>query len=218
MDYSIEERLQEFIFDELRSEIDLNKMKTNLYVNKNKKKISKSKIALKKNNSFSGLTIGQIEERFEFVSGCCLMNLKTQKNLLALATKNGTENEENFVKVFDFMKESNRYMTETLLHLMLAVVAYKFDQELLSHDIWASSSDISAFASFFERIFKEKSDLYMIYNKLPKDIKATIKQCCPPCDIPLEFGSELYGVLTITNSLTYTTSTSSCFSKKKEHY
>jgi hypothetical protein len=181
-----------------------------------KKKISKSKTNLQKKNSFSGLTISQIEERFEFISGCCLMSVKTQKNLLALATKNGTENEENFVKLFDFMKESNAYMKETLLHLMFAVVAYKFDQELLSKDIWASSSDILAFASFFERIFEEKSDLYMIYNKLPKDIRQTIKQCCPPCEIPLEFGSELYGVMHLITSLTCMTLTLLCSFKRKE--
>jgi hypothetical protein len=178
MEYTLEERIQEFLFNELREEIDLEKLTKQYFLHKKKKK--KSKPSKKKSDykfSFSTLNIKALLERFEFLSEFYLLALKTKETLSAKATKIDLARAESSRAILGFMDMNLEYLNQVLVHLMFVVFLKKFNKTQLDESLFSGTDHISHYSSYFQKIFKSSNTLLAIYSSLDKDMRQIIRSC-----------------------------------------
>lgn len=175
LDYNLEERLQDFLFSELRDQVDQDRLSKQYYLHK-KKGVSK-KIKTDFKFSFSSLSVKALLERFEFIGDFYLLGIKTRDTLRAKSLKIEEDKLQTSQAILDFMDINLKYLNQVLIHLMFTVFLKKFNSTTLEESLFSGTDYISHFSSYFEKIFKSKSTLYSIFSSLPKDIRKTIRSC-----------------------------------------
>lgn len=178
VDYTLEERIQHFLFAQLRSEIDVPGLRKQNFLRKKKKKASKNstKGASQFKFSFAGVSAKQLIDKFEFMSEFFLLARKSCDSLRAKAAKAGLGECENSRLVLEFAEQGLGYLQEVLIHLMFHVFLKKFNVLKLEESSFAGCDDLSHFASFFRKNFVSHNTLYAVYSSLPKDIRQSLRE------------------------------------------